>query len=780
MKNWSPQQKKAVLVLTLVLVLALVCLLGLRPTDAFSHRIRGMDFLLSEDAERTINENYGVVYLEPDGFWAQTLQMAACDIKLEPGTYSIEVQYTAKDLPAQLQVFAADYLKEDGTCGSILLQVDLETTAEAYFGTFSLDQSVNNLQCYIFVPQGCTFAVARVDITSDTVMSADILLFIALLVLGWAVMLWLILSGRELTASMELGGKRVSSRRVSVALAVVFCGTSLLAMTPLLGDVLPHAVDLPFHLARIESLKDGLAAGQFPVRVHPYLMNGRGYLNSVFYPELLLYLPALLRLLGMSLYNSYRVFIFFSNFLTVFLAYISFVKLFRSRNAALMSAVAYLFSAYRLASLHDRAAVGEFTAMIFFPVVLYGLYAVIWKEEKDWPWLTLGISGVFQTHILSTEVVLVLCAVAAVLGLKRIFGKEKRIVPLLKAAAMMVAINLWFIVPFVLMSLQQGMDVFSRRPQLAASAVSELRELFSLSHLVERRAYEYGLAPSGIGWVLLINVGALVLYSILRGGSNDEDRQTEKLGAALAVTGGFCVLGSTWLFPWEYIQRIPVFGSLVGAMQFPYRLLTISMFCFSALCGVNLVLWCRTSERKKACMVAGCLLAILPAMLWMEPISAQLTGEAGTKSMTPTYFSQQIAVGQAEYVPANSDRVIMMGTPPSLLPLDDSIQLYNVQRNGTTFEFAYVCEEQGDHSVRLPVTYYPGYSVKVNGRPTAAMVGEGNFVQVELTGTEGYVEVAYTSPTSYRLAELISLAALVGWGLVPQFSHLCRRKRVKV
>ena len=59
--------------------------------------------------------------------------------------------------------------------------------------------------------------------------------------------------------------------------------------------------DISFHLMRIEGLAEGLKMGQFPVKIQPAWYEGFGYGCSVFYGDLFLYIPACLRLLGVSL-----------------------------------------------------------------------------------------------------------------------------------------------------------------------------------------------------------------------------------------------------------------------------------------------------------------------------------------------------------------------------------------------------------------------------------------------------------------------------------------------
>ena len=99
----------------------------------------------------------------------------------------------------------------------------------------------------------------------------------------------------------------------------VLLGITLMISYPILTRSGTMAVtDAEFHLTRIESIKDGLLQGQFPVRISPDFYDGYGYANSIMYGELFLYIPAFLRILGFTLTEAANSFILLVNFATVF------------------------------------------------------------------------------------------------------------------------------------------------------------------------------------------------------------------------------------------------------------------------------------------------------------------------------------------------------------------------------------------------------------------------------------------------------------------------------
>ena len=100
-------------------------------------------------------------------------------------------------------------------------------------------------------------------------------------------------------------GDKMKNRKYIVCYLVIL----LIASIPLLNNYLIRGHDIYFHLMRIEGLAQGMKTGDFPVRIQPAWYGGYGYAVSVFYSDLFLYPVALLRLAGVSLQDSYKVYV---------------------------------------------------------------------------------------------------------------------------------------------------------------------------------------------------------------------------------------------------------------------------------------------------------------------------------------------------------------------------------------------------------------------------------------------------------------------------------------
>ena len=67
--------------------------------------------------------------------------------------------------------------------------------------------------------------------------------------------------------------------------------------------------DIAYHLLRIEALKTGILQGRPFLRINMLFFGGMGYASSLFYPDFLLYFPAVLRVLGVGINLSYHLFV---------------------------------------------------------------------------------------------------------------------------------------------------------------------------------------------------------------------------------------------------------------------------------------------------------------------------------------------------------------------------------------------------------------------------------------------------------------------------------------
>ena len=230
-------------------------------------------------------------------------------------------------------------------------------------------------------------------------------------------------------ASLLRGSSIISEYETRRIVLVCLVAISVFVSLPVLTG-LYWGHDLNYHLYRIAGLAEGIKSGQLPVRISYAQLNGMGYLDPLYYGDLLLYFPALLVAFGLSVSRAYRAFVIAVNCLTCVSSYIFAKRFSSSKLTGLAASVVWTLAPYRLVDVYLRAAVGEYLGLLFFPFILYGLWCAFSSAGRVTTrvhpalWLTLGMSGIVLSHVLS--VVLAVIGLIGVFILLLVVGDRKK------------------------------------------------------------------------------------------------------------------------------------------------------------------------------------------------------------------------------------------------------------------------------------------------------------------------------------------------------------------
>ena len=616
---------------------------------------------------------------------------------------------------------------------------------------FTLTDSTEGVMLACDVPENAKVWVITVRRVCQRVCSPDLLAFAALA--GGALTWLLVLSWDE---------RRVGVKRRRDAM-ILLCAV-LFASAPALLSYICHKHDLYFHLNRIEGIASALRCGQFPVRIHASTLLGFGYAAPEFYPELFFYLPAVLRNLGVSLVVSVQVMEILINLATALICYASVRHMFGSREVSLCASVLYTLSVYRLINLYTRAAYGEALAMIFFPLLIAAAVDVLTRDERRWPLMALAMTGIFMSHLLSTLFAIGFCALAALCCLPRLVREPRRILACVRAAGLTVLCSLWFVIPF-LQYMQENISTDAgtytalsiQAPGILLTAFPNGTGYTTLSSkpLSEAMGTQPG-APLLIGCALLL----LARYMRSRDEALSESAQG-RLPMTLLCMGALAALMSTKLIPWDRLVKLPSpLNSPFVMIQFPWRLVGVAapLMSIAAACGYL---------AKPRLARAGAVLALVMSVVCAGLV---LQEQMGKSICLPKEGYLDSRITQREYVYEGTERSTF--SPGAVHTDGTNAQVTSYEKRGTnlTLTIAGMADAQ---YLELPVNYYPGYRVQVNGEERSVCQGDFNVVRVYGTWTDEAqtVRLWFEEPLLWRAAELASLA---GFALL---ALLCARKR---
>ncbi|MBO5552342.1 MAG: hypothetical protein J5966_10335 [Lachnospiraceae bacterium] len=528
--------------------------------------------------------------------------------------------------------------------------------------------------------------------------------------------------------------------------AAVTCIVLLVACMPLFTLNCIGGHDIAYHLLRIEALKTGILSGRPFLRVNMLFFGGMGYASSLFYPDLLLYFPAILRALGAGINLSYHLFTALCIILGFFSAFFCARHISKSNYAGIVTAVIFTLYQYHIYDIYTRSAVGEFTAVIFVPFVIAGLHDFINDEEKK-PWfLITGMTGVLLCHTITTVLCILLCILAVTADISRIIRKPGKLLKLLTAALIVLAVTAFYWLP-VLEMVSTG--AFGN--DFYFDTAYEAAKLWEVSF------NEYNRMGTAV--FILLFAGLLI-------------RKRQSFADLCAIAGLFIAVCATGIFPWERL------GGILGFIQFPWRFFVITGPLLAFAEGIYIhQLADETGGGDEGSYVSRFIL--------LTVVSVMLVSAVGNfRNNTETYYSY--SQDYFEYAPFTAEVIGGEWLPDAASDRDALIELSDTAVTDKGEEVGirrykneiYIDEVPGDTEyIDVPFIYYKGYAAEsVNDRRGLAVSGEGRNGSVRVfTAGAGAVHVYYKGTAIQHAGDAVSAGAVIA--LIMYFLIPSVRKR---
>ena len=499
-----------------------------------------------------------------------------------------------------------------------------------------------------------------------------------------------------------------------IILLIIFI---VLAFCPLFFKGIFIGHDISFHLSRIEGLTEGLKNGTFPVLIYPGYLNNYGYASGIFYPDFFLYFPAFLHLLGISTILSYKISLGIITILITLSMYFCIKKITHSQKSATLVTILYLMSSYRITDMWVRAAFGETMTIIFWPFVILGLYEIIYNNENNWKYLTIGLTGIVLSHLISILFAALTVIVFSLINIKRITANKSRLKNLIKAGIFSILITSFFTFPLI--EIMQS-DTFNYSTYSNGDLVTS-RAVEPLYTILEIPSHKEPWIPQGIGIVFIY---LFFKYSTKKQANNSFKTLCLLFGLTL-------LLASTTLFPWE------ILGKIIGIIQFPWRLYLPVTILFLFGFSENL------EHSKNITIVFFALFTFL--------IGTYYTYRYDT---TTKEYKYNIMAG--EYIPVNIDTNEYYQRGEKITS-NNNIEV-EYTRKGTSFEINYKNNQNDNTYLELPLLYYKGYTANNNLKVEK---GSNGMVRVYINNEFGNIKVKYDLTTVRKISYIISSSTLI-------------------
>ena len=501
------------------------------------------------------------------------------------------------------------------------------------------------------------------------------------------------------------------------------------------------------YVARIQQMFEALKVGQFPVRWASGFRYGEPLYN--FYAPLVYYLGALVHTFGFSFLTTAKI-LYALSFILSGLAMFYLARKFLPKLGSLAIAALYVYAPYRSVDTYVRGAISEAWTFVFFPlIILFTLDVFKNLSRKKMAFLVLSLAGLFLTHNILTVLFL----------------------PFYLAFCFCLFINQknWLFVKRIGLALGLGVGVAATYliPALWEKGFIQTHYLTDayfnyLGHFVALRqfivpSWGYGASLWGPVDDMSFQIGpvhwgvlalALVLFALNFQKIKDRLVKTLFVSSLALFTLSLFFQHNKSTFIW---QAIP----LLGYVQFPWRFLALSVFFVSLatipalyLSGAKLAKWL-------AFLIIVLVLAVNigyfhPDKYYSDSVDAHYISEetlSVDSKLPKDYLPVWVKVISQEKI---TEPVVLAG----------EVQISDFELVGTRAKLSAVSSKGA--TIEIPVTFFPGWRVSINGRKVAVRSGDDlGLLAFDLPVGKSKVEIRFGNTPVRTVSDLVSLASLV-------------------
>lgn len=499
----------------------------------------------------------------------------------------------------------------------------------------------------------------------------------------------------------------------SLAYALLVAALVLPVAAPFLSAAQPNGHDALQYLPRVTEFHENIRHGILLPRWAPDLGSGQGQPLFLLNPPLFYYLTEAFYLAGLSFVGA-------MNAATVLLIVASAAAMFLLGRwyfgpaGGAIAAVAYVYAPYFLVDLYVRTAFAEFSAFPFYPLAIYGFARHASSGERKY--LALGALAYGAIWFAHSPAALLF---APLLGAFLLFvAWEQRSIRVLVTQIVAATFGMLLAAAVWLPSVVEAVHTHAER--LTVGALRYVNHYVFPAQFFAR-TWGYGVSVPGdqdgmpftLGWTQLL---IAVIAAIAVAGS-DSARWKGWVAFFGAATFVLCFLMTGRAHAlWDAIPQLHY-------VAFPWRLLATACFCLALLvAAIALAIPRLPAHWQRAAFAAVIAAIVLPALpharpasylsldpkLWTPRQIAARNVVAGTfDTFEPRWVTERPLYdgGAIRVLGGSGEAAVVTRTPVSI---------------SGTVRAATGCE------LELPVAYFPGWRVLVDGVEHAAEVPSAN------------------------------------------------------
>lgn len=513
------------------------------------------------------------------------------------------------------------------------------------------------------------------------------------------------------------------------------------------------------HMLRLIGTIDTLKIGQFPPLINQNYCNGSGYSMNLFYPPLVTYIPLLFKLIAPTYAVTLKIYASVCIILSGITMYQFVYQVTKKRSIALFSAIFYLIAPYKLANVYKRFAIGEFTAMVFIPLVFLGLYNLFNQDKKKHYYIAIGAIGLMLSHTVTTLYTAIFCVIYILFNFSKLKDKE-----IIKKCI----INVVFI---LLVSMLFWMPLLEANAQ-ADYAIMDDSIMRTTSSFVSENTISFSQLFKDIGeeegTTFLLGIPTIFTILLTIFVAKKEDNKYKDFYLLCIIFALISLFMVSKFFPWILMPNV------ICKLQYPWRMMGYFNFFMSFVCGINLYLALKQFVNKDIIkIIAIIVFAIISIASSINIVSQFFTKDETVDEKYETYILENKKIShmrinrdymplksinlQKTYVLIRKDETYILSGDAEILEenkenLNDEMKIKNADK-GTVLEFPYY--------------YYPGYKIEIKTeqgmKEITTIESEHGYLSCVLQEDieEGSITVKYVGTLITYISYIISAISLL-------------------
>lgn len=556
----------------------------------------------------------------------------------------------------------------------------------------------------------------------------------------------------------KLKEKIIEKKELLIIIAVV-----AISLFPFYYPGFIYTHDGIIHLFRTQGAYENLANFDIFNRIYYNMISGQGYGWGIFYPPLSALIPAVFMCLGISLFTAEKLFVIVASIFAGIFSYKLFMELYKNKFCAMLVAIMYVLSPYKITQALIRGAMGEILVFTFLPLVFLGLIKILKGEGKYKYYFILGMAGIVYSHVISIIYTTIFGALFLLLNYKKLF-KKKVIIDLIISSIVIILLALPVIVPmlqhqisnnYVISGIQTDVkDRVVHPGQLIASSF-EGKEVENTSYYSNDKEMNYMI---GIPFIVIILLLPFMYKKI---------KEEDGIGNIIIFAILLCVSIFMMIFPgiWNKIN-------ILDTIQYPWRILLYSVLFISVISGyiIKQLLKKENIYTIFIVIVSYCMLFCFMIGInvrFAKTLSSDFNFANQELSNTDDYGSLSFSIGYAhEYLPNNMTTEDIIQKRDNIDILSGNAEIISNSRENNKLKIKLKNNEENT-KIELPLIYYQGYNIVLKDgfgeeKKINYEMSEKGFIVINIDKVSEYeVLVKYTGTTVYKICDGIALITLI-------------------